>query len=225
MKTKIISGFHNGDCQQLLQQIPNNHVDLILTDPPYLVRYVDRLGRKIRNDDNSTWLETSFKEMYRVLKPNSFCISFYGWNKVDEFMHAWRKAGFYPVGHFTWVKPYASSTGMTKAHHEMAYLLAKGRPKQPANPLKDILSWKYSGNKYHPTQKPIGALKPLIESYCKKGDIVLDPFMGSGSTGIASWQCYRKFIGLEIDAKYFGIAKKRLNAYLAVMRTKIAENG
>lgn len=219
MKTQnITSGIHHGDCCQLMQKIPNNHVDLILTDPPYLVNYKDRQGRIIANDVKRYWLIPAYKEMYRTLKPNAFCVTTYGWNSIDVFMNAWRKAGFYPVGHFVWVKPYASKTGMTQGKHEMAYLLAKGKPAMPEKPLSDVLSWKYAGNKYHPTQKPVNALKPLIENYSKPGDLVFDPFMGSGSIGITAWKSRRKFLGTEIDAGYFNIAKKRMNAYLYVQR-------
>lgn len=56
-------------------------------------------GRAVANDDNSRWLRPAFNQMHRVLKPGGFCVSFYGWNKVDLFMDAWRLAGFRVVGH------------------------------------------------------------------------------------------------------------------------------
>jgi site-specific DNA-methyltransferase (adenine-specific) len=94
--------------------------------------------------------------------------------------------------------------------HESAYLLIKGRPEKPANPLSDILPWDYTGNKLHPTQKPISALTPIIETYSQKGDVVLDPFGGSGSTAIAARQCDRHFVLFEKDENYFEAAKARL---------------
>jgi adenine-specific DNA-methyltransferase len=171
-----------GDCVKMMRNLPDGCADLILTDPPYVANYRDRDGRKILNDDNTKWIYPAFFEAYRVLKDDAFCISFYGWHKADVFLSAWRASGFRPVGHFTWVKTYASSVGFTKMWHECAYLLVKGQPGKPANPPPDVLPWKYSGNKFHPTQKPVSALTPLINAYSKEGDIVLDPFGGSGST-------------------------------------------
>jgi len=79
----------------------------VLTDPPYLVDYRARDGRSIANDDNADWLRPAFAEIYRVLKPASFCVSFYAWNRVHLFMDAWRKAEFRPVGHLVFRKRYA----------------------------------------------------------------------------------------------------------------------
>lgn len=202
----------HADCVTGMRALPDASIDLILTDPPYVVRYRDRTGRAIPNDDNDRWIFPAFYEAHRVLKPDSFCISFYGWNKVDRFLSVWRDCGFTPVGHFTWVKPYASSIGFTQMRHESAYLLAKGRPAKPANPPGDVLSWKYSGNKLHPTQKPVSALTPLIEAYTQKNDIVLDPFAGSGTTGVAARACGRNFILFEKDGEYFQNAAERLAA-------------
>ena len=78
--------------------------DLVITDPPYLVNYKDRSGRSIMNDDNAGWLQPAFSEIYRVLKNDSFCISFYGWSEVDKFMTTWKDVGFKPVGHIVWHK-------------------------------------------------------------------------------------------------------------------------
>jgi site-specific DNA-methyltransferase (adenine-specific) len=67
-----------------MQRLQSGSVDLILTDPPYLVRYRDRSGRTVANDNNADWLQPAFAEMYRLLKPGGFAISFYGWNEVDH---------------------------------------------------------------------------------------------------------------------------------------------
>jgi DNA modification methylase len=67
-----------------------------------------------------------YAELYRVLKPNSFCVTFYGYPKLDAFVHAWTEAGFDTVGHIIWTKPYASSSRFMRVTHESAYILAKG---------------------------------------------------------------------------------------------------
>src|SRR5579872_2909840 len=101
-----ISDFTNqvlcGDCRQVLAPLPSGSVDFVLTDPPYLVDYRDRNGRALRGDREGGWLAPAFREIYRVLKSNSFCVSFYGWNRVDKFFAAWKAAGFRPAGHLVW---------------------------------------------------------------------------------------------------------------------------
>jgi adenine-specific DNA-methyltransferase len=73
-----------------------------------------------------------------------------------------------------------------------------------------VLEWKYSGNRLHPTQKPLCVLTPLIQSFSRPGDVVLDPFCGSGSTLLAAKLQGRNFIGIELDPRYFEIARNRL---------------
>jgi DNA modification methylase len=111
-------------CIEVLKRLPRASIDLILTDPPYVVRYQDRGGRKIANDDNTHWIRPAFTELYRVLKPDRYCLSFYGWGRAGRFLWAWRECGFHPVGHFVFIKSYASRTSHTRMHHEQAYLLA-----------------------------------------------------------------------------------------------------
>ena len=77
-----------GDCTRVLRQLPDAFVDLIITDPPYGVRYQDRFGRTVANDDDPSRILGAFTDLYRVLKPDSLCISFYGWGLVDDFFRA-----------------------------------------------------------------------------------------------------------------------------------------
>ena len=125
-------------------------------------------------------------------------------------MKTWKQAGFKPVGHFVFLKDYASNQRFARYQHESAYLLAKGEPEKPANPPSDVLEWKYTGNTLHPTQKPIEILTHLIKAYSDKGDIVLDPFAGSGTTAVAAHQLGRRYIGIEIDETYSRTARSRL---------------
>ena len=201
----------HGDCLQLLRCLPDECADMVLTDPPYLVRYKDRAGRSIANDDNTRWMFPAFAEMFRVLKPNSYCVSFYGWSKADLFLSVWRECGFYPIGHFVWVKRYASCVRHNQRKHEQAYLLAKGNPPPPKHPPADVLPWKYTGNRLHPTQKPVCSLTPLIEAYTRPGALVVDPFAGSGSAGVAAILCRRRCLLIEKDAAYCQAASTRLD--------------
>jgi adenine-specific DNA-methyltransferase len=129
----------NADCLAALPQLPAASIDFVLTDPPYLVNYRDRTGRSLAGDGRGQWLKPAFAEIYRVLKPGRFCVSFYGWNRADQFIGAWKAAGFRLVGHLVWTKSYASSRGVLAYQHEQAYLLAKGNPRRPAKAL-NVLS-------------------------------------------------------------------------------------
>jgi adenine-specific DNA-methyltransferase len=206
----FINQIINGDCLTILPQFAAKSVDFVFTDPPYLAHYRDRSDRTVLNDDRDKWLTPAFAEIYRVLKPNRFCVSFYGWSQVDKFFAAWRAAGFRPVGHLVWPKRYASAQRFLSYCHEQAYLLVKGNPPVPTAAIPDVLAWRYTGNRLHPTQKPVPSLKPLIEAFTEPGDIVLDPFAGSGSTLLAAKILSRRYIGIELDAEYVKTANRRL---------------
>lgn len=207
----IVDQILQGDCTEVLKTLPDSSVDLAVTDPPYGVRYQDRMGRTIANDgDSLDGVLGAFPALYRVLRPNSLCVCFYGWNRVDAFFNAWTNAGFRPVGHIVWAKSYASRARFLRAHHEQAYLLAKGNPAKPARPLQDVQPWIYSGNRSHPTEKAVRILTPLIESFSRPGDVILDPFSGSGSTAVAAALAGRRYLGIELDAGYCAHARRRL---------------
>ncbi|MBD8129098.1 hypothetical protein IFU23_24090 [Pantoea agglomerans] len=90
-------------------------------------------------------------------------------------MQAWKSAGFRIVGHLVFTKTYASKSAFVGYQHENGYLLAKGCPPLPANPLPDVMPWQYTGNRHHPTEKPVSVLQPLIKTFTKPGDLILDP--------------------------------------------------
>lgn len=205
-----MSRFILGESTAVMAGFPSGAIDFILTDPPYMVGFTDRSGRTIANDKNGDWLAPASREMYRVLKDNSLMVSFYGWNRVDLFMQAWKAAGFRVVGHLVFTKPYASKSAFVGYQHESAYVLAKGRPPLPQKPLPDVMPWEYTGNRHHPTEKPVSILRPLIESFTQPGAIVMDPFAGSGSTCVAAEQTGRRWIGIEMLEQYHAAGQRRL---------------
>lgn len=220
-----------GNCVDIMSGFPDRAVDFILTDPPYLVGFRDRSGRSIAGDRTDEWLQPACNQMYRVLKKDALMVSFYGWNRVDRFMAAWKAAGFYAVGQIVFTKTYASNRRSAKALrgfvnycHEGAYVLAKGRPVPPEKPLPDVLPFPYTGNPLHPTQKPVEALQPLIESFSAPGAIILDPFAGSASTCVAALQAGRRYIGIELMEQYHRAGQQRLAAVQRAMQRPAAND-
>jgi site-specific DNA-methyltransferase (adenine-specific) len=207
----------HGDCLHVLPTLAPGSAAFILTDPPYLVNFHARDGRTVPNDDNDAWLQPAFAQMYRVLAEGAFCVSFYGWSSADKFLAAYRAAGFRVVGHFVFPKRYTSKTRFVRYQHECAHLLVKGAPWARNDTIGDVIDWTYSGNKLHPTQKPLSVLMQLIEAFSAPGDLVLDPFAGSGSTLAAARMLGRNYLGIELDAHYHAIAAQRLASPLDVI--------
>ena len=202
-----------GDCREVLPLLVAESVDLVLTDPPYGVGFQSNHRKeqfdKIANDETLEWLTPVFKEVERVMKRDSLCISFYGWPHADKFVNAWRANGFTLVSHMVWVKNVWGFGHFTRACHEPAYLLAKGKPPIPDVAPSSVFEWTRETDTQHPTQKPIDAIRQCLDAYA--GAVILDPFMGSGTTLRAAKDLGRKAIGIEIEEKYCEIAVKRLS--------------
>lgn len=108
------------------------------------------------------------------------------------------------------VKRYTSATRFVRYQHEQAYVLAKGRPANPRDPIGDVLTWEYSGNQLHPSQKPVSVFAPLVRAFSEPGELVLDPFCGSGSSVVAARNLRRAYVGIELTRRYYEIASERL---------------
>ncbi len=85
-----------GDCVAVMRRLPAHSVDFALVDPPYITRYRPRSGERVTNDDNGAWLRPAFAQLGRLLKPASFCVSFYGWARTDLFFAAWARGRIAP---------------------------------------------------------------------------------------------------------------------------------
>ncbi|MBE3559938.1 MAG: site-specific DNA-methyltransferase [Ktedonobacteraceae bacterium] len=221
-----------GDSSEYIKKIADHSVDLILTDPPYnLGRYstgnIKMSWRKDFNNDVAEWDTTIFDpaawldDFVRILKPTGTIFAFTSYNLLGQWHQAFdpvfdtfqfivwhktnpppklRRAGFlnscelivcaWNKGH-TW-----NFTKQSEMHNfiESPICMGKERVKNPV----------------HPTQKPIRVLSPLIRLATNPGDLVFDPFMGVGSTGVAAVQLGRRFLGVEIDPLYYQAAERRL---------------
>ena len=204
-----------GDCLEVMKGIPDNSIDFVLTDPPYGVSWQSnrRIVKhdKIANDDITEWILPVYSEIFRVMSKDSLCFSFYGWPDADIFVGSWKKIGFGIKSHFSFVKNNIGLGWFSRGTHEVAYLLTKGNPQKPKKAISDVISWTGTGNELHPTQKPVGALIPILESFTEADEhIILDPFLGSGTKALACKELGRTFIGIELRQDYCEIAQRRL---------------
>lgn len=220
----------HGDCLRLLKQIPDKSVDLVVTDPPYLIKNTKAGGK--------TNFAKSIQQMNNEIKlagitegvPLDFCdeilrvqdkVNAYVWcNKAQimDYLDFFVKQNGCSFDILCWQKDNAMPTFNNKYLTDKEYCLyfrrggycmpnsyeeAKTIFKLPIN-IKDKKIWK------HPTIKPLPIIETLVKNSSKEGDTILDPFMGSGTTGVACKHLNRNFIGMELDFNYYMIASERI---------------
>lgn len=221
-----------GDSLELLKNIEDNSIDLIVTDPPYLIERINtggtinnlkKLNKSLSELDNADIIsgydiETFGKEFIRVMKD----INIYIWcNKVqivDYFNFYVNQIGcVYDI--LFWNKPNALPTYSNKYIVDMEYCLyfRKGKGRCFPQNYEDAKTYYsapinvYDKQKYkHPTIKPLEMTERFIRNSSREGEVVLDPFMGSGTTGAACKRLNRKFIGMEINEQFYNMAKMRI---------------
>jgi len=226
-----------GDCLERMKEIPAGSVDMVLTDPPYGISYksghqgYDRRAyletrervkvresyfKQIANDDTLPieWLP----EAYRVLRDGGSAYVYAHWRRAGALCDAMEAAGFKVKSMVVVAKSnhgMGDLKGAFAPKHEFLIFAAKGRHLLdfPDGREKDVwhLPIKFTGSrKHHPNEKPLSWLTKPLDHSAPKGGVVLDPFMGSGSTGVACVNTGRRFLGIEIDPEYFAIAEKRV---------------
>ena len=206
----------HGDCLELMKDIPDGSVDLVLTDPPYGMAFQSNHRKEkyneIQNDKSLEWLERYISECCRVLKNNSAIYCFCSWQNVDVFKQAIAKK-FKIKNILIWEKNNTSMGDLKGSYapkYEMIIFAHKGRKLLNGFRYADIIKASRTGNKNHPTEKPVDLLETFIKNSSDESSVVFDGFMGSGSTGVACVNTNRNFIGIELDDGYFNIAKKRI---------------
>lgn len=193
--------------------------DLIFTDPPYNVDYEGQDGMKIQNDkmDNGDFLDflkQAFCNMFKVAKPG--CPFYVFHSDVEElnFLLAIKEAGFKFSQLIAWVKD-TFPLGRKDYHAQienMAYGWKEGAAHYFTSDRTQTTRWDFDKPKHndlHPTMKPVELICKAIENSSRKGEIVLDPFGGSGSTMMAAEQLKRKVYLIELDEKYVDVIVKR----------------
>lgn len=197
----------HGDCMEIMKSIADNSIDLILTDPPYGKKahkgtngFGNANNRRYQGSwDNQRPKKEVFDEIFRISKN----VIIFGANYFSDLLP--------PSNHWIfWDKKGDIKFQNPFADGELIYTSFN-------KPIKRII-FKQQGfitdskdKRYHPTQKPSELITELIKKYSDDEAIICDPFMGSGTTGIACVNTNRNFIGIELDENYFNIAQKRIN--------------
>ena len=215
-----------GDCLEAMKGINSESVDLIVTDPPYkIITGGDKNGKNsvrpqgiLRGNrklfkNNQVKISEWMPELYRVLKYNTHCYVFSNSLNLKDMLNLSEQCGFKLVNLLVWEKNNCTPSQYYMKNCEYVLLLRKGKAKwinnigasKTVHRFNNIIS-----NKTHPTEKPVGLMRFYIENSSNENDIVLDPFMGSGSTGVACVNTNRNFIGIELDEQYFKTAKSRI---------------
>ena len=232
-----------GDCLELMKDIPDKSIDMILCDLPY--------GTTSCKWDVIIPFDKLWEQYNRIIKDNGAIVLFGSepfssklrMSNLKNYKYDWkwlksRKTGFQmvrkrplkcyedilvfykkqPIYHNTELIKVEKPINSYRKNGKGGTLLntikcQKGRIQEYTNYNKDTLCFnnEHNINAFHPTQKPVALLEYLIKTYTNEGDTVLDNCMGSGSTGVASINTNRNFIGIELDENYFNIAKERIN--------------
>jgi len=207
-----------GDCLERMKEIRDGSVDMILTDPPYGMSFQSNHRKtkhsKIKGDSNLYWLDDWCSELYRVSADNTAHYVFCSFHHVDKFKQALERL-FKIKNVLIWEKNNTSMgdlKGDFAPKYEMIIFIHKGRRLINGKRDPNILKFSKTKNELHPTQKPVDLLQYLIGKFSDSGQLIFDPFMGSGTTGVAAKNLNRKFIGIEMDKGYFEIAKNRIES-------------
>ena len=203
--TPELNHIYRGDCIEVMKSWPDKCVDLIITDPPYGMNFQSNMRfnkfKKIEGDADSFPVHI-FPELFRLARGGVFV--FCRWDNLVDIPK--------PKSFIVWAK---NNMTMGDLEHEYgrswegcAFYPMEGHRFNRRPP--DIVDCRKvpSGTMVHPTQKPV----PLIESLLidNAGDVVLDPFCGSGTTLVAAARCNRSYIGIEMDEAYHKIAAERV---------------
>ena len=206
---------YNGDCLELMKDISDNSVDMILTDIPYGVVNRSDNGLRNLNKEKADVFDLDMKEVleefYRISRGQIvvFCgkeqfsniYEFFANQKGTTRPIIWYKSNPSPMN-----GQYVYLSGVELA----VWFKPKGRKVFNAHCKNTVFKHSNGSRKIHPTQKNVNLFEELITDNTNENEIVFDPFMGSGTTGVACKNLGRNFIGIELDKGYFDIAKERI---------------
>lgn len=212
-----------GDCLELMKNIPDKSIDLILTDPPYNIardnnfHTMGRAGIDFGEWDKNADIFSYIKECFRVLNKNGSFIVFNAWKNLGDIVKEAEKFGFITKDMLRLEKLNPMPRNRDRRYitdFECAIWFTMPNAKWCFNRQDE----KYQRPKFicsidkglHPTQKSLKLMEELLKIHSNENNIILDCFMGSGTTCLAAKNLNRQFIGIEKEEKYYNIAKQRL---------------
>ena len=208
----------NIDSNDGIKHIPDKSVDLVVTDPPYLFSQASSAGRKIDPwadwCNASYWYASWFSEVRRVLKNTGAMWTFLNWRSLVTFQKAACSINWPIESLLVWDKEWIGPGGTKglRPSYELCALFCMPDFSIPNRGIPDIRRCKWSSNKPHghPAEKPEALVRWIIEQSSKEGDVVLDMFVGSGTTPEACIKSKRNYIGFEMNPEYHKIAINRI---------------
>jgi len=205
------------DCLEVMKQLPDKCIDLVLTDPPYGMSYVSSRRNikheEIEQDDNLDWVSDWMKDLYRVQKDDTHAYIFCNDYGLGIFREEAKKAGYTVKRTLVWIKNNHTSGDLEWDYAnitEFCIFLHKGRRLLKGKRENNLLKFDRENTDDHPTVKNKEMMKYLIDKSSEQGEIVFDPFAGSGTTGAAALEIHRQYILIEKEPKYIEIINKRL---------------
>ena len=199
------------DCLEGMKQLPDKSIDLCLTDPPYNAKNIGPRQKEytqgimqLPEEEYKKFCYSRFKEATRV-------------SKNIVFTSGIANICYYPQPYWIicWHKPAAVSFNRMRGFNAWEPILIYGKPVKRIGQdyIKiNTLNFKKGPEREHPCPKVLKLWQWLINNFSNEGDLILDPFMGSGTTAVGSNQFSRNFIGFELNPEYVKIAEKRLNS-------------
>lgn len=212
-----LNKIYQGDCLEVMKGMLDASVDLIVTDPPYGMDYqsswrTDKFA-KIALDKDLSWFPEFAKEAYRVLKDNTHIYVFCNDYAISAFRTELENVKFKTKRTLVWLKNNHTSGDLEGDYgNKTEFILYAQKGRKELNGKRDtnVLTFDRVVNLRHPTEKPVALIGFLIKKSSDKDALVLDPFVGSGTTAEAAMRLGRKFIGIELDGTYCEVARNRL---------------
>jgi site-specific DNA-methyltransferase (adenine-specific) len=222
---------HLGDALELLREVPGGSVDLVVTDPPFAIDFRPQRNnynrtasrvvegyREIAAEDYLAFTKEWMGEASRALRGTGSLYVFSGWNRLRDVLQALDETGLTTINHLIWKYQFGVFTKKRYVTSHYHILFAVKDPKdyffsKAEHYPEDVwvINREYwTGKRKTPTKLPLALVKKILAFSSREGDLVLDPFLGSGTVAVAAKEMGRHYLGFEIVPEYFELAGERI---------------
>jgi site-specific DNA-methyltransferase (adenine-specific) len=244
-----VNKIYNQDCIDGMKAIPDEKIDLVVTDPPFAINFkakkanYNRTASRVLSGYNEITKENYYEftlnwmsQCFRILKESGSMYIFSGWNNLGDILNAIEEIGFITVNHIIWKYQFGVVTNrkFVTSHYHCLYICKNDKKrkffpyerfsKEAKNNQGRSLHYKdkedvweikreyWTGDEKTPTKLPAEIIKKILQYSSEEGDLVFDPFLGSGQTAVVSKLLKRNYMGFEIVKEYFDFISKRLKS-------------